>query len=281
MGTKEIDAPETNTLIESSRSIMEQAVEKYKPYATVVMLSGGDDSVTAYHVARELGVEYDFVLHIRTGTGIPETGEYVERLVKGYGDRLVIADAGTAYEDYVLRKGFFGMGRTGHNYAYHLLKAGPYRKAISKKIRKRKHNRPVLLLNGARKNESSNRTVKLDGWSNRDPAARNNIWISLLYEWSKQDCTAYLRDRGIERNPVSIALHRSAECMCGTMQSMEDRHLAAALYPEWGKWLNDLEKRSIFPWKWGESTTKAKMDKYKEELQLMCMHCTETDATTR
>lgn len=263
--------------LESSRNIMSRAVEEFSPYAAVLMLSGGDDSLTAYHVAKEINAHIDFVCHIRTGTGLPATTEFVKHSVKEQADRLIIADAGMAYEDYVLRKGFFGLGRTAHNYAYHLLKAGPYRKVISREIRKRKRNRPVLLLNGARKDESENRTVKLGAPFNRDPAARNNIWINILYDWTKRDCMDYLKANGIERNPVSVAMHRSGECMCGTMQSNHDRKMAGLLYPEWAAWLDELEKRVHergFRWSWGQATTREIVgDSAQMELPVMCLGC--------
>lgn len=263
--------------VEAACSIFADAERRFEPYAKVVMFSGGDDSLVAYHVAREIA-DLDFVLHIRTGTGITDTLEFVQDEVDRNGDRLVIADAGDAYEKYVLRKGFFGRGRTAHNYAYHILKAQPFRTAISKQIRHGKRGRNVLLINGARKNESDNRTVKLNGPYNRDTSTKSNIWTSILYTWSKQDCLDFLASRGIERNPVSQAMHRSGECMCGTMQSHEDRRLAAALYPEWGEWLDDLEQQAFergFTWGWGEATTKESPAFLRAagQMEFMCMSC--------
>lgn len=263
--------------LKQSREIIFEAMNRFDPFASVVMFSGGDDSLAMYMAVKELAVPFEFVLHIRTGTGIQESFDFVERTVLNQGDKLIVADAGPAYEEYVLRKGFFGRGRRAHNYAYHVLKASPYRKVISSQIRKRKRNRPVLLLNGARKSESSNRTVKLDGPFNRDPAAPNNIWTSILYSWSKADCREMIDLAGIERNPVSVAMHRSGECMCGTMQSIEDRALASMLYPEWGKWIDDLEQSVLdrgHACKWGIETTRKTMSQSaQQELPIMCVGC--------
>lgn len=266
--------------IESSQKIITKAEKKFSPYARVIMFSGGDDSLAAYLVSRELEINYDYVLHIKTGTGIPDTLDYVRDIVDNFGDDLVVADAGDAYKDYVLRKGFFGRGLTAHNYAYHILKASPYRKAISKNTRKGKRNRPVFLINGARKKESSNRMVKLDKPWNRDASAKNNIWVSLLYDWTKKDCLDFIKSKNTKRNPVSQAMHRSGECMCGTMQSLETRKLAAALYPNWGKWLDELEKE-VFDeghfWGWGEDTSRGSRAYMKRmgqmEFQIMCTDC--------
>jgi 3'-phosphoadenosine 5'-phosphosulfate sulfotransferase (PAPS reductase)/FAD synthetase len=136
------------------------------------------------------------------------------------------------------------------------------------------------LLNGARKKESSNRMVKLDNPWNRDTSSKNNIWVSLLYYWSKKDCLDYIERKGVERNPVAKAMHRSGECMCGTMQSVEARKMASALYPESGEWLDELEQKVFdkgFYWGWGEATTKESREFQKRmgqmEFPFMCTDC--------
>ena len=57
-----------NELLERSQEIVRGAVADYKPYATVMMFSGGRDSMLAYQVAKQLGVQIDFVLHGNTRT---------------------------------------------------------------------------------------------------------------------------------------------------------------------------------------------------------------------
>jgi 3'-phosphoadenosine 5'-phosphosulfate sulfotransferase (PAPS reductase)/FAD synthetase len=241
------------------------------------MFSGGDDSLCAYHVVRELEmINLDFVLHVNTRTGIRETTEYVRGHVAGLGDKLIIADAGSSYEDYILRKGFFGVGRQAHTFAYHILKANPCRRAISKTIRKGKRNRPVLLINGARKGESKNRMANFREPHRRGWVAPMNIWVNILHNWTKQDCIAYLQERKIARNPVSVALHRSGECMCGTMQSLEERKWAEGLYPNWGNWLRDLEQKAHekgFHWNWGENPAKEIFNGQMSLFQPMCVGC--------
>ena len=39
--------------LEQSREIVMRAMSDLVPYATIMMLSGGDDSLTAYHVHHE------------------------------------------------------------------------------------------------------------------------------------------------------------------------------------------------------------------------------------
>lgn len=240
-------------LLERSKGIYESAMRDFEPYAVALMVSGGNDSITAAEVAKAIGAQIDFVIHCRTNTGIPETSQYVREVAGRYG-RYVEQSAGDAYEKYVLRKGFIGRGYTAHTYAYHLLKAGPFRKAISKHIRQRTRNRTVLLLNGVRQDESDNRKYNMAETINFDPSQKKNVWVNIIHHWSKEDCTDFLNSCPINRNPVTQKLCRSGECMCGTMQEPAARVEASYYYPEWGKWLNDLESRvnERFPWRWGE-----------------------------
>jgi 3'-phosphoadenosine 5'-phosphosulfate sulfotransferase (PAPS reductase)/FAD synthetase len=244
-------------LLKQSFEIYNQAIKEYQPYATVLMFSGGDDSLTAYHVARALEIPIDFIIHVNTRTGIPETTEFVRRFVADSGILYLEGDAGTAYEDYVMRKGFFGLGQKSHSCAYHILKADVWRNQISHHIRNGKRGRNVLMLNGARWQESKNREQNIkDKPIRREKKGRPNIWVNLIHDWSKLDCVNFLADCKTRRNPVTELLHRSGECLCGTMQNQETRREAAFWFPHWGKWLDDLENRVIecgFCWRWGES----------------------------
>lgn len=263
-------------MLEDSKLIYEQALMIYQPKAIIMMLSGGDDSMTAYALAKELGIQIDAVIHGNTGTGIRQTNEFAENEAKKRGDRFLVADAGNTFENYVLRKGFFGKGFTAHSYAYHLLKADPFRKVVSKHFRKGQKHYPVLFLNGARRQESPNRQKNMQSPYRADG---NNIWVNLIHNWTKDDCLNYLHERNICRNPVSKKLCRSGECMCGTMQSPEARAEASYCYPEWGKWLDRLESEVIkkFPWRWGENISKQKiMEMHGQttiDFQPMCSGC--------
>jgi len=241
-------------------------------------LSGGDDSTTAYHVAKQLGVKFDSVIHGRTGTGIKETTDFAIKQVEDNNDRLIIADSGDAYEKYVLRKGFFGVGDDAHNMSYHVLKIEHFRKAVSINFRKRQRNFPILFINGARQSESKRRQKTMVEPIRVDPSAKNNIWVNIINHWTKHDCTEYLEGNGIPRSPVAVNLCRSGECNCGTMQDKGDREEASFFYPDWGEWLDNLEKEVLkkFPWKWGESINKQHHMEMKGQLNLfkpMCVGC--------
>jgi 3'-phosphoadenosine 5'-phosphosulfate sulfotransferase (PAPS reductase)/FAD synthetase len=259
-------------LIDKSAAILRQAIDQFNPTHIVSMVSGGKDSAASDQVARELGIKIDMVMHGNTRCGIPQTTEFVRDTYGKLGD-YVEADAGTAYEDYVLRKGFFGKGLDAHGFAYRVLKATPFRKAVSKHIRQRKRGVRVLLINGARQDESENRKKHLKVWR-QDPAAPGNIWVSVIFDWSQEERDAYLESRGTPINPVAKALCRSGECMCGTMQEKAERTEAAVLYPAWGKWLNELEAeaRRLHGFGWGDPFPKPR-DPLQGDFFPMCKDC--------
>jgi len=260
--------------IEESAAILKAAMAELSPTHIVSMVSGGKDSAASHAIAEELGVKIDLIIHGNTRCGIPETSQFVEDYYGKIGPELAVADAGTAYEDYVLRKGFFGKGIGAHGFAYRVLKATPFRKTVSKFIRQGKRDIRVLLLNGARKDESENRKKHLQVWRS-DPAQKGNIWVNLIHDWTQDDRDKYLEQRGTPINPVAKALCRSGECMCGTMQTAAERIEAAILYPHWGNRLNELEKEAIklHGFGWGEPFPKKRRSAQADLFQPMCKDC--------
>lgn len=277
----EADLPEDRTLgpsltraIRLSCERMERVVAEFRPTHIIGTVSGGRDSAAEVEFARELGLKIDFLLHCRTGTGIDETTDFVVDYYGSLGPDFVMADAGDAYEDYVMRKGFFGIGRSAHNFSYRVLKATPMRKAISREIRQGKRDVRVLMLNGARALESDNRAKNLQE-TRRDPASPGNLWANIIHDWSAEDRDRYLKLRKTPINPVAVQLCRSGECMCGTMQTKKMRAEAAAVYPDWGARLDDLERRARAKhgWGWGETMPRPTDPRQIEMFQPMCMGC--------
>jgi len=275
-------------ILKESEKIVLKAFARFEPDAVVAMISGGNDSVVAYHVAKELGIPIDYICHINTGTGIQETTDFVRDYYANEEPEYIEPQAGNAYEEYVKRKGFFGRGMIAHTYAYHVLKKSPLYKSLSKHIRKGKRGVKILLLNGARNNESKNRKINLPDVYNQDPSQKGNIWVNIIHHWSDEDCKRYLSDRDVPINPVTKKMCRSGECMCGTMQSDEDRIEASLLYPEWGEWLDSLEQEVIedYPWKWGREQPDwfkqlkhgqmglmGEHEEYEHQFQPMCVGC--------
>lgn len=267
--------------ISKSARIVANAIEQFRPTHIVSMVSGGKDSACSHAVAEDLGLKIDLIIHGNTRCGIPETSRFVERNYGDLGPDFAVADAGSSYEDYVLRKGFFGKGISAHAFAYRVLKAQPFRRVIASHIRQRRRNIRVLLLNGARQDESENRRKHLKVFR-PDPNQKKNVWTSLIFDWTETERDDYLNSRGTPINPVATQLCRSGECMCGTMQSPGERLEAAALYPEWGNWMDELETeaRRRHGFGWGEAFPKKRSNPDQSDLfQPMCTDCVQTGQT--
>lgn len=267
-----------------SMEIYHEAMMTFKPFAVIAMVSGGDDSLLLHHVIKRLGIEVDFVMHGVTGTGVKQTTDFVRDLVANSGTKYLEANAGDAYLKYVMRKGFFGSGDSAHTLSYHVLKAQPFRTAVSRNIRQGKTNRTVLFLNGVRVDESERRADKLgDKIFNIDKAMTKNVWVNLIHWWTTKERDEYLAGNSLLRNPVAIELNRSAECLCGTMQSMATGLQVAEAFPEWGKWWQDIRKKvtAKFPWDWSQNINNAHLretlgqgNMFKEEpFMPMCVGC--------
>ena len=167
-----------------SKEIINKAIADYKPYAIVLMLSGGDDSMTALSVAKYLNIPFTHIMHGVTGTGIKETYDFVKTVVNKEDAIYLEANAGDAYINYVMRKGFFGSGMQAHSYSYHVLKIQHFRKAVSHHIRQNKRGRNILFVNGARRSESENRMKTMQSPYKLDPAQNRNIWVNIINDWA-------------------------------------------------------------------------------------------------
>lgn len=270
----QIIGPSLARAMDLSAERVGRVVAEFDPTHIVLTVSGGRDSAAEVSFALELGLKADLILHCRTGTGIRQTTEHVVDYYGKLGPDFVMADAGDAYERYVMRKGFFGIGRQAHNFSYRVLKAQPMRSAISHSIRQGSRGVRVMMLNGARALESDNRRLNLPE-TRRDPASRGNLWVNLIHDWSDADRDNYLRLRGIPINPVARELCRSGECLCGTMQSLQERAQASVVYPEWGAWIDDLERRAIAKhgWGWGVPMPRPADPNQVEMFTPLCMGC--------
>ena len=230
--------------------MLQAAVAQYQPYFTIALISGGIDSLTAYQVAKRAGVVVDAILHIRTRTGIPETSTWVRWFALREDVRYIEADAGDAFERRVRDKGFYGIGNQAHSFAYHQLKHGPLRHAISWHIRRNLHKRRILLINGARMHESATRKRK-----HPDPVRVSgaNIWVSPIHGWNAAIRHDMLATVEAPINPVTKLHCRSGECFCGTTQKQAQRTEAAYWYPVWGQWMDALDRHTqeVHGYGWG------------------------------
>ena len=144
---------------------------------------------------------------------------------------------------------------------------------MSAEVRKRRRNFPILFINGARRQESEVRKkTMIEPISIR---GNNDIWVNVLNEWGNKEPVNFLEGSGIKRNPVSIQLCSSRECLCGTTQSQGDRFEAGYYYPQWKKWISELEfhVKKKFGWGWGERGPSKKKALPQESFQPGCEEC--------
>lgn len=262
-------------MIEASKEIVERAIAEYNPFAIVGMISGGKDSLCAYLVAKEIATPMTHILHGVTGTGIAETTNFVRDFAAGEQPIYIEANAGTSYVDYVQRKGFFGRGVLAHSYAYHMLKRMWFNRTLSQHIRQRKRGRTILLINGARTAESANRAKNL---SQPIRADGNNVWVNICHDWNQEQRDEYLDRVSAPVNPVTQKLCRSGECLCGTQQSKATREEVSFYFPEWGLWLDELERpvKAKFGYGWGDDTPAWIAQEAAGQMRLfqpMCIDC--------
>lgn len=237
--------------------IIDEAIKIYSPTHIFAMFSGGHDSYCATHIISQ-HPRFDAVVHINTGIGIKETRQFIRDRCKYHDWRLLeykaienltakgIPDP-QIYQEIVLKYGFPGPGQ--HNRMYARLKERCIRMLIRE--HKVKYSDKILLITGARKQESKRRmghttAIQKDG-------AR--IWVAPIVNWLKKDCLQYLDDNELPHNPVVDILHMSGECLCGAFAEKGELALIDIFFPETSKCILELQKKvrqAGFPWNWGE-----------------------------
>lgn len=267
-------------MIENSRLIYKNIIDQFNPQKIFVAFSGGDDSLTALHVALELGIK-PIALHINTGTGVEETTLFCREEAKRLNLEYIEA---TNYEEYkmrVIKNGFYGCGASAHRFAYNILKDKPFRRVIGS-YRRGKRNYKVFVISGVRKQESKKRA------SVKDYDVRgSDIWINLINNWSKEQTLDYLKLKGVERNPVAVQLCRSGECNCGTPITPKRANFELAelkvLYPKCYNEIMNLQDQVLKAghcYGWGQNKPKfliaeqrGQKSLFKNEEIPMCQSC--------
>lgn len=240
--------------ISEADQIIRDAIAEYKPKHVFALFSGGHDSLTATHVAMR-HAEVEAAVHIATGTGIPQTFEFVEQTCAAHGWPLKVyrppadyepGQPGDTYRAWVLENGF--PGGPMHPQAYIRLKE----RAIAELVREHKvHVRDrIMLITGARKQESERRM----GYAEAMRRVKARVWVNPLVNWSADDCGEYMQREGLQRNLVSDLLHISGECLCGCFAKPGELKEIRAWFPDVAARLDQLAaqaKRAGVHYRWG------------------------------
>ena len=207
--------------------VIEAACEEHKPSHLFALFSGGHDSLAATALAAKHPY-FTAAVHINTGIGIEETREFVRETCRSQNWPLVeMHPDGKTYRDLVSE---FGMpsGPKSHNTSYYWLKQRQIRRLV--KENKVTFYDRIGLITGIRKDESVRRmsavmSVPVHRW-------RAQLWINPILDWSAIDCSDFMEQEGLKRNPVVDLLHRSGECLCGAYAHYSERKEIAAWFPK-------------------------------------------------
>ena len=258
------------------RDTLGEAIAAHKPAHVFALVSGGHDSAAMLHYVKD---RIDAAVHIDTGTGIPETREYVEALCALWGVRLLTYAAvdnvnkdgepdPQIYADIVRQHGF--PGPFSHRYMYARLKERPLRMLM------RAHPGVKLLVTGVRSSESTRRMghvqpIKVE--------TRNKVWVAPCHTWDAARQAAYMAAHQIPRNRVKDCLGMSGECLCGAFAKKGELDRIRAFAPAVAARIDALEQeiRYIHPWGWEDRPPRLRApprdDMEPSETPVLCTGC--------
>ncbi len=243
---------------------IDEVIRQYSPVKVLGLFSGGDDSLTATHIASQ-HPSFSYAIHINTGIGVPETRQFVRATCESFEWNLreyFARDCGQDYEAIVAQYGFPGPG--AHGKMYIRLKERALRVAIREAKNGHSRRSTVMLISGARPQESDRRM----GHAQRITKIGSQIWLNLIYDWSKSDCLRYLASRKVERSPVVKKIHKSGECLCGSFAVKGEFEELKFWYPDYAAYIQSLPTPNGKQWGWGADFLKP-----RKPPGIMCSGC--------
>lgn len=196
-----------------------------------VLFSGGHDSLVATHFSMEKGLA-EAVLHIDTGTGLPQNQDFVEDFCRGRGYPLTVESSSYSLKELAVEFGF--PSPATHTWTYRYLKERPLRE-----VAKRSDGKPHFYT-GVRRQESERRFRNVEDGRETD----RFVWYAPIASFSKRDVEAYIDDHDLPRNPVVENIHRSGECFCGAFAARDEELIdLEAHYPRHYNYLLEVEER--------------------------------------
>jgi 3'-phosphoadenosine 5'-phosphosulfate sulfotransferase (PAPS reductase)/FAD synthetase len=237
------------------------------------------------------GIRYTFpkLVFINTRIGIEANRQFVHKYARLFfgKDRFHEYVTPESYEDWCMRHGF--PGEAAHRWMYIRLKeraldklVRDYTFSVDKQVlceilnnmdqlypphqffilqqikasmRKAYESRRQLkvFITGARQEESERRSQFVTPIQIRG----NQMWLSPLYDWTKEEVLKYRDHRQLMLNEVADIMERGPkDCMCGAYAGPGELEMICTFFPEEGAWIKALQDRVMaagFPWRWEES----------------------------
>jgi 3'-phosphoadenosine 5'-phosphosulfate sulfotransferase (PAPS reductase)/FAD synthetase len=206
------------TPVQRSKEILKRAAKLHSDHDRVMLaVSGGTDSIVAADIVARYGPEYgikpDTVVHINTGTGIPQTRLVAKVFAEVHG--LEYHEQGYRREqDSIAHRvlnngwpgGYGGSPMTGgHGLEWANRKDKPMDQVYVD------YDGLQIWTSGARDLESARRSANMvNGAIDKDRPRR--IWVSPIYGWTPEDKVEYLMEQGLPVSVAYLGLGFSGEC---------------------------------------------------------------------
>ena len=260
-----------------SKEIADRIIKDYNPFAILVAYTSGADSNVALKVAT-LFMPVSAAFTCDTTISAIETLRNCERVASDvYGLKYItkfppyagLKENPNTYAEIVKRHGFPGSTDTAHAWMYRWLKDHTVSRIISS-IRARRHNRPIVIVSGARRHESKRRW----GTSEDITIQGNNIWLNIINDWTDQDCYEFTRDNDLDRyrSPISHAIGLSGDCFCGSFAQPGDLLELKIASPTTHEKIIGLQQwvldNTTMQWTWEEGPSKYQIKEKHGQLNL-------------
>lgn len=262
-----------------SKDLADRVKRDYDPYAVIVGFTSGGDSNIALKLAT-MFFNVDAAFTCDTTIGAIETLKNCENVVKEYGLKYIcqapryngIDNNQNTYFEVVKQHGFPGKTNTAHSWMYRWLKDHTIGNIISQ-FRKRKRNRKIVIVSGARRHES----VRRMGTSEDITIMGNNIWVNICNEWTDTDCQHFAHEYNLDRlrSPISKLIGISGECFCGCYSQKNELYEVRVASPSTYEKImfiyNWLQENTEFLWDWesGPPTKRELSSDKKAKLRAM------------
>jgi 3'-phosphoadenosine 5'-phosphosulfate sulfotransferase (PAPS reductase)/FAD synthetase len=266
---EEIDHLSLDDCIDISNKIINLADELYpNTVAKFALFSGGNDSLVNFYITKDY---IDHVIHINTGIGIEETRDFVRNVCKMHGKNLIERKPpdDCSYEKLILQYGFPSANL--HYLMYNRLKERALR-TVRNDFVKRKRKDVIQYFTGVRYAESTRRNKTTDDIM-KDGSV---VWVAPIAHWSNKNVSEYRKKFNLPINDVTVNLHMSGECLCGSFAKKNELEQIRFFYPKTAEYIESLQdlvkENGNARCVWGDNEKKKKIVK---QSGILCTSCDE------